>query len=195
MAKVERKQIQLEIVLAFGVDDQNEEELTVVDVIIFEDSTLKGINEVVMRVLSAKEKESQVVFYTSEDSKDPLSMEATVKELCLENGSTVYAEISKRRKRMKRNQADSTTSDEMKDTIMFTCSSRIFQNEGFPMRKARVFVNKNHTCANFMEDICTMWNRSGLKFRNGRTLLNPDKTFSELGVKHNTEIIVTGGRM
>lgn len=192
---MEKKQIQLEIVLAYGIDDQNDEEETVVDLIIFEDSTLKAINEVVMRVLSAKDKESQVIYFTSEDSKDPLSMESTVKELGLENGSTIYAETSKRRKRMKRTQADSTTIDEMKDTIMFTCSSRIFQNEGISMRKARVFVNKNHTCANFMEDICTLWNRSGLKFRNGRTLLNADKTFSELGVKHDAEIIVTGGRV
>ena len=36
--------------------------------------------------------------------------------------------------------------------------------------------------------------RSGLKFKCGRTVLYSDKTFQELGVETNSEIVVTGGR-
>lgn len=191
----ERKSIQFQITLAGGIDDQNDSEETIFDIITFEDNLLRSVHETIMKILSVTaEKESQISYFVADDTKESLNLDMSLNELQLTNGSTLYAETNKKRKRTRRNQNENME-ETWKDTLMITCSTRIFENEGIPIRKARIFVKKNHTCANLIEDICTLWNRTGLKFRYGRNLLNAEKTFLDLGVKGDTEIIVTGGRI
>ena len=45
------------------------------------------------------------------------------------------------------------------------------------------------------EEISQYMNKTGLKFKCGRTVLRPDKTFGDQGVENESEIVVTGGRL
>ncbi len=55
-------------------------------------------------------------------------------------------------------------------------------------------VKKQQPCSYLMDDVTALWNRSGLKFRYGRTVLNANKTFEELGIVNDGEVVVTGAR-
>jgi hypothetical protein len=47
-----------------------------------------------------------------------------------------------------------------------------------------------------MEDISTLWDgRLGLKFKYGRSVLTYERTFRELEIEDEAEIVVTGGRI
>jgi hypothetical protein len=78
------------------------------------------------------------------------------------------------------------------NVLELLCCSRIFGQESVP--KVRVLVTADQKCKYLMKDISSLWDRSGLKFRCGRSVLQEEKTFNELGVENNSEITVTGGR-
>ena len=77
------------------------------------------------------------------------------------------------------------------------CTTRIFDNDSSlssPIRRVRVIVLADQLCRNLIDDVSSLWGRSGLKFKCGRTVLQGNKTFDEQGVENGAEIVVTGGR-
>jgi len=94
------------------------------------------------------------------------------------------------------NEASEYRDDDILDNniLMLTCTTRITDHEGQPFRKLRLLVQANHCCSDFMEDVATLWGKSGLKFKVGKMVLYPEKSFKKLGVENGAEVVVTGGR-
>lgn len=83
------------------------------------------------------------------------------------------------------------------DVLELICTTRIFDNDSSlssPIRRVRVVVVAAQLCADLISDVSSLWGRTGLKFKCGRTVLQGGKTFEELGVENGAEIVVTGGR-
>jgi hypothetical protein len=55
-------------------------------------------------------------------------------------------------------------------------------------------VLADQLCKDLIADVSSLWGRTGLKFKCGRTVLQGNKTFEEQGVENGAEIVVTGGR-
>lgn len=81
------------------------------------------------------------------------------------------------------------------EKIEVVCSTRIFDCQMVPLKRVRVVVHENSTCQDMMTDVMALWRRTGLKFKCGKTVLDGHKTFRELGINNNSEIVVTGGYM
>lgn len=79
------------------------------------------------------------------------------------------------------------------ENLELVCSTRLFESNGFPLKRVRVVINQNSTCNALIEDVCTLWGKTGLKFKYGKTVLKGDQTFKELNVQSGSEILVTGG--
>jgi hypothetical protein len=89
----------------------------------------------------------------------------------------------------------SSVETDIDDVLELICTTKIIDPDtDEPFANVRVVVNAYDTCENFFEDISSLWDRTGLKYRCGRTVLSADKTFAELGVESGSEIVVTGGR-
>jgi hypothetical protein len=197
----------------------NKHKDTIVDVIAYNDMSLQTIHEAILPLLSLQFKDKTLYYYleheksrqieeAEEPSDTPLNMESTLAELEIESGDRLLVDSQKRnkRRRMTDTEFGDRDDDEVQkenddDTLEFVCITRIFENEGLPLRRTRVYVKKYHPCSYLMEDICVLWNRQNLKFRCGRIVLVPEKTYDELGISSlsneegdEVEITVTGGR-
>jgi hypothetical protein len=112
-----------------------------------------------------------------------------------------YSSLGRKRRKIQRNNkrnssADGEDNDEDSNTeiLDLICTTRIFESDNVPVRKVRVLVPSDQSCRYLIDDVSSLWGRVGLKFKCGRTVLHGDKTFDELGVESNSEIVVTGGR-
>jgi hypothetical protein len=124
-----------------------------------------------------------------------LEMDKTLSQLNIRDGDRIFADASNRKKRSRK--TITLEEDEEVDesfSLQFTCTTRIFDTTGNDTKKIRVLVQRDQRCGDLMNDINTLWGRTGLKFRYGRIVLNANKTFEELGLIENGEIVVTGGR-
>ena len=182
--------ITLEIVLSGGIDESNKLGDTIVDIRITRDLTLRHVHESIFNLISGDEDEIEYLF----DVKQPLPLDQvkTLAQLNINDGDRIIAQCKTRYKRSRKNEVDEVEDDE--DTISLMVTTRIFQNEGHPMRKVKVVVKKHHSCLFLMNDVANLWNKTGLKFRYGRTVLIANKTFEELGIEEDGEVIVTGAR-
>jgi hypothetical protein len=83
------------------------------------------------------------------------------------------------------------------EVLELVCTTRIFDNDATlssPIRRVRVVVLADQLCRDLIADVSSLWGRTGLKFKCGRTVLQANKTFEEQGVENGAEIVVTGGR-
>jgi hypothetical protein len=204
-----KKVISLEVIVVDG-DAQRSRDDTPIDLKVSRDSTLARIDDAITNILcenDTKEDHSanlpnlQYYHWSPEDGsgtkdREPLDMDRTLAQLNINEGDRLIAESgSKRRKRSRKSLSDfdrNTVDDD--DTLSLVCTTRIFENEGWAVRKVRVQVKKQQHCSYLMDDITSLWNRSGLKFRYGRTVLNANKTFEDLGIHKDGEVVITGAR-
>ena len=92
---------------------------------------------------------------------------------------------------------ESTDDDDIEpgETIQVYCTTRVLDGDFKQYTPIKVYVNLFDTCQKMMEDVKSIWDsKEGLKFKFGRVVLSPLKTFDEIGISNGSEIIVTGGR-
>ena len=63
--------------------------------------------------------------------------------------------------------------------------------QGIPLKRVRVVVYENSTCKDLMQDIQVLWRKVGLKFKYGKSVIAAHRTFKELGIHNNSEIVVS----
>ncbi len=207
---MKRHKCSLEVIVLRGVLDETiesgdhttssrDDTKTCLDLVVTKDMTFETIHNTITSLLSLQKKAEQLQYYLETDKRDIPQEDFfyTLSDLKINDGDRIIIDIAKRNKR-KRNSdlyADDENSGEEEDTLEFVCTTRIFEAEGVPVRRTRVYVKRHHPCSYLMDDISTLWNRGNLKFRCGRITLVPEKTFAELGIKKTeNEILVTGGR-
>lgn len=193
MAGRKKKVIGVEVLLSGGIDESNKLGDTLVDIRITRDFTLRHIHESICSLIAKDEEEFEnIEFFLDTTQKMALDLDKTVMQIGLADGDRIIAQSKRRYKRARKTEPDEV--DKEGDNITLTCTTRVFQNEGLPIRRVRVVVKKHHTCIFLMNDVANLWNKSGLKFRYGRTVLIANKTYEELGIEEDGEVIVTGAR-
>ncbi len=204
--KNSKKVINIEVVIVDSFDAQKNREDIVVDVKISRDFSVQHIHDSISSIIHGDNgfaedggpSSAQYFLWNSDevkDNKEPLDVDKSLAQLGINEGDRIIAETSKRKKRSRKfiSELDHDEVDD-RDTLLLTCTTRIFENEGWVSRKVRVMVKKQQPCSYLMDDVTALWNRSGLKFRYGRTVLNANKTFEELGIVNDGEVVVTGAR-
>ena len=198
--KGSRKTLRVTVVVSEGIDSLNLKDETLIDLNIYADMKLGSINQAVLKVLQLNEDDK--IIFSAEHSKVTLDLEKTFWENTIMNGDKLYLELGRKKRkasqgvssRSKRDEVDAPGSEEVLELV---CTTRIFDqdtSQSSPIRRVRVIVCSDQLCKDLIQDVSTLWGRTGLKFKCGRTILQPNKTFEELGVENNAEIVVTGGR-
>jgi hypothetical protein len=192
----EKEKISLEIFVLRGLLEQEGEdkhEDTILDIIAFPNLPLLTVHDTVVNLLGLVDKADQLIYYLEHGKGDPLDLDSTLEELKIHHGEKIIVDTQKRNRRKRLSEIQNPESDD-EDNIDIVCFTRIFESEGTDVRRTRVLVKKYHPCSFLMDDISYLWNKNNLKFRCGRITLVPEKTFEELGITTDTEIIVTGAR-
>jgi hypothetical protein len=204
-----RKTLKITVIVSEGIDTLNSKDETTIDLNVFEDMKLGSINQAVSKILQLKAEEKFT--YSSDNSKQPFDFERTFKECSIHNGDKLYLESGRKKRKtgpqltVRSGKRDSSGGDLQssehvpgaEEVLELVCTTRIFDQDSSlssPIRRVRVIVLADHLCKDLIEDVSTLWGRSGLKFKCGRTVLQSNKSFEELGVENNAEIVVTGGR-
>eukprot|EP01038_Epipyxis_sp_PR26KG_P006118 gene6118-8433_t len=169
---------------------------------VFKCRTLSDIQKTIFKILEQDSiylSDEEQCYYYLEHNRKKLAMNISLENIKVENGSVITMKLA-------RNSSPSTLSasltyesnsndDELiGEELTLLCITRIFESDGEPIRKVRVLVNSLHPCKFLIKDVSTHWNKSNLKFKFGRTVLIPEKSFADLGILNNAEISVTGGR-
>ena len=187
----------LAIIVAEGLDRSNPDEETICDIKICpEITTLQSVHDSIVKVLSLDERDD--LFYCFPRSTEtPLSLSSTFKELGAACGDTIILDARYNRKRKITNclkPSKENKGGKGSGILELVCTTRLLEADGKPFRKVRVVVQSHHTTSCLMHDISNLWGKNGLKFKCGRNVLSADKSYAELGVESESEIVITGGR-
>ena len=211
------RKFSIEVVVLGGIIEEEGESLgllsrgktsstnpTFLDLTVTKDMSFQTMHSTIISILELQQKASQLIYYLETDRREIQQEEFmySLSDLKINDGDRIIVDLMRRNKRKRFSEAvlvslndgdDNSTEEE--ETLEFVCSTRIFESEGIPLRRTRVYVKRSQPCSYLMEDISTLWNKQNLKFRCGRVTLVPEKTYAELGLeKLDTEILVTGGR-
>ena len=209
--------MQLSLFIAEGIDKSNPSgEETIITIKVNETDTLRFLHSHLLSqlqlVVDSPTEEENDLFYTTgiTANDEAYDMAKSFVELGLVGGEKIYLDSKARRQKQANLESRRlvkpvfrllpvTSLQENEEnanaiTLQLLCTTRLLDNDNNPLRTVHVVVRASHLISYLMEDIGTMWNKTGLKFRCGRIVLSPDKTFWELGIEDGSEIIVTGGR-
>ena len=186
----------LAIVVAEGLDRSNPGEETICDIrICAEITTLQQVHDSIVKVLSLEEADD--LFYCFQRNTDsPLNFSSTFTELGAICDDSIILDARNNRKRKISCLKPSKENKLGKESgiLELICTTRLLEADGNPFRKVRVVVQSHHNTSYLMQDISNLWGKSGLKFKCGRNVLSADKSYAELGVDSESEIVITGGR-
>jgi hypothetical protein len=176
-----------------------------VDFIVNKENTLEQIDEAIRKYIPI-EKESVWHYYSSLRNEN-LKMQRSFEESAITGGDILImtssrrlspflcAEIVNDLKEDEKN-FESGEHSFSSDDIEIICSTRLLDDNGNPLKNVRILSKSFHHCEALINDISSLWNKSGLKFKCGRTVLHSEKTFEELGITSGRyEVEVTGGRL
>ena len=184
------------IVVAEGLDRSNPGEETICDIKICpEITTLQSVHDSIVKLLALDVRDD--LFYCFPRSTETtLSLSSTFQELGAVCGESMIldAKNNKKRKVTSLKPSKSTKSGKESGILELICTTRLLDADDRPFRKVRVVVQSHHTASYLMDDISNLWGRNGLKFKCGRNVLSADKSYAELGVETESEIVITGGR-
>lgn len=202
----DRKTLRITVHVAQGIDALNPKDETIIDLNVHADMKIGSVNRAVYKLLQLGDDEK--VAYSVGNEKNSLDFEKTFKECSVRDGDKIYLESGRRKRKIgsvvpgrsgKCENQDSVGvyAPGAEEVLELVCTTRIFDQDASlssPIRRVRVLVCADQLCKDLVEDVSTLWGRTGLKFKCGRTVLQGNKTFEELGVENNAEIVVTGGR-
>lgn len=187
----------LAIIVVDGLDRSNPGEETICDIkVCAELTTLQRVHESIVKVLSLNENDDLFYRFTR-SSELHLNMCSTFEELGAVSGDSIILDARNNRKRKITSCLQPTKEDKLgKESVILEliCTTRLTEADGNPFRKVRVVVQSHHNASYLMHDISNLWGKSGLKFKCGRNVLSAEKTYAELGVENESEIVITGGR-
>lgn len=187
----------LAIIVAEGLDRSNPSEETICDIkVCAQYTTLQRVHDSILKVLSLKE--DQEYFYCfSRNTELHLPFFSTFEQLGAVSGDSIILDARNNKKRKINSCLQPTKEDKLgKESVILelVCTTRLIEADGNPFRKVRVVVQSHHNTSYLMHDISNLWGKSGLKFKCGRNVLSADKSYAELGVENESEIVITGGR-
>jgi len=202
-----RKTLRIAIHVAEGMDALNPNDETIIDLNVHGDMKVGSVSKAIYKLLQLDHDER--ISYSAENAKNSFDLEKTFKECSVRDGDKIFLE-SVRRKRNLGNAVSArggkrdfqhigvaASAPGTEEVLELVCTTRIFDQDpslSSPIRRVRVIVCADQLCKDLIEDVSTLWGRTGLKFKCGRTVLQGNKSFEELGVENNAEIVVTGGR-
>ena len=191
------KCMNLAIIVAEGLDRSNPSEETICDIkVCAQYTTLQRVHDSILKVLSLKE--DQEYFYCfSRNTELHLPFFSTFEQLGAVCGDSIILDARNHKKRKINSCLQPTKEDKHgKESVILelVCTTRLIEADGNPFRKVRVVVQSHHNTSYLMHDISNLWGKSGLKFKCGRNVLSADKSYAELGVENESEIVITGGR-
>jgi hypothetical protein len=187
------------VVTEDGIDNFNKGCETYIDIVADKNTTFQKINDSIIFTLIVND--ATEILYKLEESDNELDLSLTLKKLGIKDGTMVLA-ISKNSQAettlqdiiSNDNDIDNDLNENKKGLIELNCVTRICDSYGEPFTNIKVLVQQNGLCKDFMEDIGTLWNKNGLKFKIGRIVLNSNKTFKQMEIKDGMEVKITGGR-
>ena len=167
---------------------------------VLETSKLEDIVKVINH--SADLSDHNLSFFLSKDDNKRilLDIHKTVLDNGIENGSIIKCRSSRKALRLSNaneDDSDDSMSESDYNIIELSVTTRISSETGAKVAypPIRVRVNAGDTLAHMMEDISVLYEgKTGLKFKYGRSVLSPDKTYSDYYIENGSEIVVTGGR-
>lgn len=199
--------MRLTVYVAEGIDALNPKDETIIDLSVHDDTKIISINQAVYKLLQLNRDEK--ITYMTENAKTVLDFEKTFKECSVRDGDKIYMESGRRKRKnshvapVRSGKRDSqyngggSNAPGTEEVLELVCTTRIFDqdaSQSSPIRRVRIIVCSDQLCKDLIEDVSMLWGRVGLKFKCGRTVLQANKSFGELGVENNAEIVVTGGR-
>lgn len=204
-----RKALKIPVIIAEGIDVLNTKDETLIDLCVYDDMKLGAVHQTIFKMLQLKEDDK--VTFATDSLKAPLDFDKTFKELGISSGDRIFVESGRKKRKASHissarqgGRRDGSSSDQTnpdfngsEEVLELVCTTRIFDNDSSlssSIRRVRVLVCAHHLCRDLIHDVSALWGRTGLKFKCGRTVLQGNKTFEELGVENNSEIVVTGGR-
>jgi hypothetical protein len=186
--------LQLEFEIKDEIDEQNNEEDTVMDAVVYKHNCLSDIHNALLKIVKVSETTAPLIYYSLPNSAESLDMNKTFEELGIKTKTRIFVCTQRKKKRRHSYLSDDDNDEDPDDDITIICYTRIFESEGIPMRKIKVTVKRYQSCACLLEDVSRLWGRDNLKFRWERIVLTREKTFAELNITDLAEILVTGAR-
>ena len=185
------------VIVAEGLDPSNPGEETVCDIKVrAEATTLQMVHDSIAKILCLCE--SEELFYCfSRNTDAQLSLHCTFKELGIMTGDSIILDARNNKKRKTVSCLKPSKEDERgKESAILEliCTTRLLEVDGNAFRKVRVVVQSHQKTSYLMHDISNLWGRNGLKFKCGRNVLSAEKTYFELGIENEGEVVITGGR-
>lgn len=185
------------IIVAEGLDLSNPGEETICDVKVrAEVTTLQAVHESIAKVLCLCE--SEELFYCFTRNTDvQLSLCSTFDELGIISGDSIILDARNNKKRKTVSCLKPSKEDVLgKESAILEliCTTRLLEVDGNAYRKVRVVVQSHQKASYLMHDISNLWGRNGLKFKCGRNVLSAERTYAELGIENEAEVVITGGR-
>lgn len=191
LTKRKRKAIHVEFVLVDGIDDQNHGEDTIVDITAYPDMKLSEAHAALLKILQVDSNILPFMQYSFPNTTSSLDIDQTMEALGIQEGDRIVVDASRKKKKLRVSDFDTEDTDE---DLTIICYTRIFEADGMPMKRLKILVKRQQSCAHLLEDVSKLWNRDNLKFRYGRHVLTSDKTFADVGMVDMGEVLVTGAR-
>ncbi len=183
------------VIVTAGLDPFNNDDETYVDLKVTKETLISDINDRIIATLDLHRGDG--LFYCRstdlKDKKTKIDITSTVGSLGLQHKDELVLDAIRQKKPItKQNKSSKFAS--VDHPIELICVSRIGVSDKI-VRRVKVIVRPNDYVNDVMFELGNHFERAGLKFKCGRTVLKEDKTFHELGVMHGSQIVVTGGRL
>ena len=187
------------VVVTSGLDPFNLGNDTYVDLRVEHLTTLDSIHDRIVACLDLNDA-IEYFYYLKDDPKQKhIKLDSSIATLKLKDRDTLILDSIQENKWKPIKRTVTSFSSEAPSSykdipIHVTCVSRIGMASDGKLRKLRLIVNPNDRVSDMLIEVENHFERTGLKFKCGRTVLREDRTFIDLGVTHGSEIVVTGGR-
>lgn len=164
------------------VDPWNDRDVQI-DICAVDCITLESIHTEILKVLDLQK--SLKLYYRKRDDT-VLDLNCTLKELGINANCTIFLDrLSSKRPR------ESITPN---PTISIFIITRIGSKDGSTSRRIKIICRELDDFGDIMDELSDTLEKTGLKFKLGRTILKSGKTLQEQNISDGCEITVVGGR-
>lgn len=184
----EETKVQFTVIVAEGAGGDIPDHDVVVEIIAFVDHKLYEVRRMITKQLGMQD--TSVLAFSYGPGQNHLDISLTLQQLEICDGHILH--LNRRKTNKKRAARDSSIGDAT--TIHVTCTTRIGTQAEEQPRRIKVYVSPQDTCREMFQEVSSVWQKSGLKFKCGRVVLKEERSFAEQGVECGSEIVVTGGR-
>ncbi len=170
-----RKTLRIAIHVAEGMDAHNPNDETIIDLNVHGDMKVGSIGKAIYKLLQLDHDER--ISYSAENAKNSFDLEKTFKECSVRDGDKIFLESGRRKRKLgsivsarggKRDVQHigvAANAPGTEEVLELVCTTRIFDQDpslSSPIRRVRVIVCADQMCKDLIEDVSTLWGRTGL---------------------------------